>query len=124
MSNDGFAALLPEFPVLDPALPGSVISWFIQPYNLDRGSEYKFVFITETSVTSLPTKNFDMKSRGQWQTWVHCTQVPEDVPNIQVVVFGRKGKSPAQKVQNLSGTPFLVGFFSFSYKSHQIVSVK
>ncbi|XP_036262721.1 lipoxygenase homology domain-containing protein 1 [Molothrus ater] len=63
--------------------------------------------LKETSVTSLPTENLDAKSRGRWQTWVHCTQVPEDVPNIQVVAFGRKGKSPAQKVQNLSDTPFL-----------------
>ncbi|NXQ80747.1 LOXH1 protein, partial [Nyctibius grandis] len=64
--------------------------------------------LKETSVTSLLTKNFDTKSRGRWQTWVHCTQVPEDVPDIQVVVFGRKGKSPAQKVQNLNDNPFLL----------------
>ncbi|XP_075271384.1 oxygen-regulated protein 1 [Opisthocomus hoazin] len=64
--------------------------------------------LKETSVTSLPTKHFDTKSRGRWQTWVHCTQVPEDVPDIQVVVFGRKGKSPAQKVQNLHDHPFLL----------------
>lgn len=88
------------------------------------GSKYRFAFTAETSVTSLPMKNLDTKSRGQWQTWVDCSQVPEDVPNIQIVAFGRKGKSPAQKVQNLSDTPFLVGFFSISYKSYQIVSVK
>ncbi|NXO58853.1 LOXH1 protein, partial [Aramus guarauna] len=64
--------------------------------------------LKETSVTSLLTKNFDTKSRGRWQTWVHCTQVPEDVPDIQIVVFGRKGKSPAQKVQNLNDNPFLL----------------
>ncbi|XP_076185068.1 oxygen-regulated protein 1 [Aptenodytes patagonicus] len=64
--------------------------------------------LKETSVTSLLTKDFDTKSRGRWQTWVHCTQVPEDVPDIQVVVFGRKGKSPAQEVQNLNDNPFLL----------------
>ncbi|XP_009330378.1 PREDICTED: oxygen-regulated protein 1 [Pygoscelis adeliae] len=64
--------------------------------------------LKETSVTSLLTKDFDIKSRGRWQTWVHCTQVPEDVPDIQVVVFGRKGKSPAQEVQNLNDNPFLL----------------
>ncbi|XP_075351577.1 oxygen-regulated protein 1 [Mycteria americana] len=64
--------------------------------------------LKETSVTSLLTKNFDTKSRGRWQTWVHCTQVPEDVSDIQVIVFGRKGKSPAQKVQNLNDNPFLL----------------
>ncbi|NXC68774.1 LOXH1 protein, partial [Anhinga anhinga] len=64
--------------------------------------------LRETSVTSLLTKNFDTKSRGRWQTWVYCTQVPEDVPDIQVVVFGRKGKSPAQKAQNLNDNPFLL----------------
>ncbi|XP_014737101.1 PREDICTED: lipoxygenase homology domain-containing protein 1-like isoform X3 [Sturnus vulgaris] len=66
------------------------------------------ILLKETSMTSLPMKNLDTKSRGRWQTWVHCTQVPEDLPNIQVVAFGRKGKSPAQKVQNLSDTPFLL----------------
>lgn len=74
------------------------------------GSKYRFAFTAETSVASLPMENLDTKSRGRWQTWVHCTQVPEDIPDIQVVAFGRKGKSPAQKVQNLSDTPFLVGF--------------
>ena len=88
------------------------------------GSEYMFVCIAETSVTSLLTKNFDTKSRGRWQTWVHCTQVPEGVPDIQVVVFGSKGKSPAQKVQNLYDNPFLVSFFFISHKSYQIISAK
>jgi len=87
-------------------------------------SEHMFVLFAETSVTSLPTKHFDTKSRGRWQTWVHCTQVPEDVPDIQVVVFGRKGKSPAQKVQNLHDHPFLVGFFFISHKSYEIISEK
>ncbi|NWS70747.1 LOXH1 protein, partial [Crotophaga sulcirostris] len=64
--------------------------------------------LKETSVTSLLAKKFDTKSRGCWQAWVHCTQVPEDVPDIQVVVFGRKGKSPAQKVPNLNDNPFLL----------------
>ncbi|XP_056189557.1 lipoxygenase homology domain-containing protein 1-like [Falco biarmicus] len=78
---------------------------------INKHSKKDFVEVAiplkETSVTSL-IKNFDTKSRGRWQTWVHCTQVPEDVPDIQVVVFGRKGKSPAQKVQNLSDNPFLL----------------
>lgn len=76
-----------------------------------------FVFNAETPVTSLPPKNVDTKSRGLWQTWVHCTQIPEDVPDIQVVVFGQKGKSSSQKVQNLNDNPFLVGFFFISHKS-------
>ncbi|PKU34548.1 hypothetical protein llap_15148 [Limosa lapponica baueri] len=74
----------------------------------DMDSEYIFAFNTETSVTSLLTKDFDTKSRGRWQMWMHCMQVPEDVPDIQVVLFGRKGKSPAQKVQNLNDNPFLL----------------
>lgn len=82
------------------------------------------VFIAETSVAPLLTKNFDTKSRGRWQTWVHCTQLPKNVPDIQVVVFGRKGKSPAQKVQNLNDSPFLVSFFFISHKSHETVSIK
>lgn len=83
-----------------------------------------FAFTAEASVRSLPMENLDMKSRGRWQTWVHCTQVSEDVPNIQVVAFGRKGKSPAQKVQNLSDTPFLVGFFSISYKPYNFGKIR
>ncbi|XP_063250128.1 oxygen-regulated protein 1 isoform X2 [Prinia subflava] len=79
---------------------------------INKRSKEDFVEVTiplqETSVTSLPTENLDTKSKGPWQTWVHCTQVPGDVPNIQVIAFGRKGKSPAQKVQNLSDTPFLL----------------
>uniref|UniRef100_A0A8B9BKS5 PLAT domain-containing protein n=1 Tax=Anser brachyrhynchus TaxID=132585 RepID=A0A8B9BKS5_9AVES len=82
--------------------------WLILPYNLDMDSEYMFVLNAEMSVTSLLTKQIDTKSRGRWQMWVHCTQVPEDVPDIQVVVFGRRGKSPAQKVQNLNDNPFLL----------------
>ncbi|NXG50517.1 LOXH1 protein, partial [Psilopogon haemacephalus] len=64
--------------------------------------------LKETSVTSLLTKKIDTKSRGRWQTWIHCTQLPDDVPDIEIVVFGRKGKSPAQKVQNLNDNPFLL----------------
>ncbi|XP_054048264.1 lipoxygenase homology domain-containing protein 1-like [Rissa tridactyla] len=79
---------------------------------INKHSKKDFVEVAiplkETSVTSLLTKNFDTKSRGRWQMWVHCMQVPEDVPDIQVVVFGRKGKSPAQKVQNLNNNPFLL----------------
>ncbi|KAM9260875.1 oxygen-regulated protein 1 [Cariama cristata] len=79
---------------------------------INKRSKKDFVEVAiplkETSVTSLLTKKFDTKSRGRWQTWVQCTQVPEDVPDIQVVVFGRKGKSPAQKVQNLNDNPFLL----------------
>lgn len=98
--------------------------WLILPYNLDMDSEYMFVLNAEMSVTSLLTKQIDTKSRGRWQMWVHCTQVPEDVPDIQVVVFGRRGKSPAQKVQNLNDNPFLVSFFFISHKSYQSLSVK
>ncbi|NWQ86639.1 LOXH1 protein, partial [Burhinus bistriatus] len=79
---------------------------------INKRSKKDFVEVAiplkETSVTSLLTKNFDTKSSGRWQMWVHCTQVPEDIPDIQVVVFGRKGKSPAQKVQNLNDNPFLL----------------
>lgn len=82
------------------------------------------VFVAETSAAPLLTKNFDAKSRGRWQTWVHCTQVPDNVPDIQVVVFGRKGKSPAQKVQNLNDNPFLVSFFFISHKSHETVPMR
>ncbi|XP_054250623.1 oxygen-regulated protein 1 [Indicator indicator] len=64
--------------------------------------------LKETSVTPLLTKTTDARSRGRWQTWIHCTQVPDDVPDIEVVVFGSKGKSPAQKVQNLNDYPFLL----------------
>ncbi|XP_040541347.1 lipoxygenase homology domain-containing protein 1 [Gallus gallus] len=64
--------------------------------------------LKEMSVTSLLTKQIGTKSRGQWQMWVHCVQVPEDMPDIQVVVFGTEGKSPAQKVQNLNDNPFLL----------------
>lgn len=81
-------------------------------------------FSAETSVTPLVTKGVDTESRGRWQTWVHCTQVPEDVPDIQVVVFGRKGKSPAQKVQNLDDNPFLVSSFWISHKSYLEASKK
>ncbi|XP_028941560.1 lipoxygenase homology domain-containing protein 1, partial [Antrostomus carolinensis] len=79
---------------------------------INKHSKKDFVEVAiplkETSVTSFLTKNVDIKSRGLWQMWVHCMQVPEDVPDIQVVVFGSKGKSPAQKVQNLNDNPFLL----------------
>ncbi|NXC47424.1 LOXH1 protein, partial [Penelope pileata] len=79
---------------------------------INKHSKKDFVEVViplkEMSVTSLLTKQIDTKSRGRWQMWVHCMQVPEDMPDIQVVVFGRKGKSPAQKVQNLNDNPFLL----------------
>ncbi|NXG91299.1 LOXH1 protein, partial [Stercorarius parasiticus] len=85
---------------------------FVHNDSINKCSKKDFVEVAiplkETSVTSLLTKNFDTKSRGRWRMWVHCMQVPEDVPDIQVVVFGRKGKSPAQKVQNLKNNPFLL----------------
>ncbi|OPJ83462.1 hypothetical protein AV530_006350 [Patagioenas fasciata monilis] len=78
---------------------------------INKHSKKDFVEVViplkETPVTSLSPKNVDTKSRGRWQTWVHCTQIPEDVPDIQVVVFGQKGKSSSQKVQNLNDNPFL-----------------
>ncbi|KAM6104684.1 oxygen-regulated protein 1 isoform 2-T2 [Theristicus caerulescens] len=85
---------------------------FIHNDWINKCSKKDFVEVAiplkETPVTSLLTKDFDTKSRGRWQTWMHCTQVPEDVPDIHVVVYGRKGKSPAQKVQNLNDNPFLL----------------
>ncbi|NWU70953.1 LOXH1 protein, partial [Pterocles burchelli] len=79
---------------------------------INKHSKKDFVEVAiplkETSVTSLLPKNSAAKSRGRWQMWAHCMQVPERVPDIQVVVFGRKGKSPAQKVQNLNDNPFLL----------------
>ncbi|XP_075776815.1 oxygen-regulated protein 1 isoform X2 [Pelodiscus sinensis] len=64
--------------------------------------------LKEITMTSDPVKYFDTKSRGRWQMWVYCTHVPEKVLNIQVVVFGTKGKSASQKVQNLKNNPFLL----------------
>ncbi|XP_069710231.1 oxygen-regulated protein 1 [Phaenicophaeus curvirostris] len=85
---------------------------FIHNNWINKRSKKDFVEVAiplkETSVTSLLEKKNDTKSRGCWQAWVHGTQVPEDVPDIQVVVFGRKGKSPAQKVPNLNDIPFLL----------------
>ncbi|NWH81802.1 LOXH1 protein, partial [Piaya cayana] len=85
---------------------------FIHDNWINKHSKKDFVEVAiplkETSVTSLLAKKIDTKSKGCWQAWVHCTQVPEDVPDIQVVVFGRKGKSPAQKVLNLNDIPFLL----------------
>ncbi|XP_044862525.1 lipoxygenase homology domain-containing protein 1-like isoform X2 [Mauremys mutica] len=64
--------------------------------------------LKEMTETSDPVKYFDTKSRGRWQMWVYCTHIPEKVPDIQVVVFGTKGKSAAQKVQNLKNDSFLL----------------
>uniref|UniRef100_A0A803XVX6 PLAT domain-containing protein n=2 Tax=Meleagris gallopavo TaxID=9103 RepID=A0A803XVX6_MELGA len=64
--------------------------------------------LKEMSVTSPLTKHVNTKSRGRWQMWVHCMQVPEDTPDVQVVVFGTEGKSSSQKVQNLNDNPFLL----------------
>ncbi|XP_048796074.1 lipoxygenase homology domain-containing protein 1-like isoform X1 [Lagopus muta] len=64
--------------------------------------------LKEMSVTSLLTKQINTKSRGRWQMWVHCVEVPEDAPDVQVVVFGTEGKSSSQKVQNLNDNPFLL----------------
>ncbi|NXU53866.1 LOXH1 protein, partial [Turnix velox] len=79
---------------------------------INKRSKKDFVEVAiplqETSVASHLMKDFDNKSRGRWQMRVHCMQVPDDVPDIQVVVFGRKGKSLAQKVQNLTDNPFLL----------------
>ncbi|NXX88039.1 LOXH1 protein, partial [Centropus bengalensis] len=85
---------------------------FIHNDWINKRSKKDFVEVAiplkETSVTSLLEKKFDTKCRGCWHAWVHCTQVPEDVPDIEVVVFGSKGKSPAQKVVNMNDNPFLL----------------
>ncbi|XP_025953665.2 oxygen-regulated protein 1 [Dromaius novaehollandiae] len=85
---------------------------FVHNSWINKRSKKDFVEVViplkETSVTSLLTKKFDTNSRGRWQTWVDCMHVPEDIPDIQVVIFGKKGKSSAQKVQNLNNKPFLL----------------
>ncbi|XP_062424526.1 lipoxygenase homology domain-containing protein 1-like [Rhea pennata] len=85
---------------------------FVHNNWINKRSKKDFVEVViplkETSVTSLLTKKFDADSRGRWQMWVDCIHVPEDVPDIQVVIFGKKGKSSAQKVQNLNNNPFLL----------------
>ncbi|XP_021244712.1 lipoxygenase homology domain-containing protein 1 isoform X4 [Numida meleagris] len=84
---------------------------FIHNDWINKRSKKDFVEVViplkEMSVTSL-TKQINTKSRGRWQMRVHCVHVPEDTPVIQVVVFGNKGKSPAQKVENLNDNPFLL----------------
>ncbi|XP_074841891.1 oxygen-regulated protein 1 [Carettochelys insculpta] len=64
--------------------------------------------LKEMTMTSDPVKYFSTKSKGQWQMWMYCTHVPEEVPDIQVILFGTKGKSASQKVQNLNNNPFLL----------------
>ncbi|XP_010220726.1 PREDICTED: oxygen-regulated protein 1 [Tinamus guttatus] len=85
---------------------------FVHNNWINKRSKKDFVEVIiplkETSETSPLTKEFDMNSQGRWQMWVDCIYVPEDVPDIQVVIFGKKGKSSAQKVQNLNNNPFLL----------------
>ncbi|NWX89664.1 LOXH1 protein, partial [Nothoprocta pentlandii] len=85
---------------------------FVHNNWINKRSKKDFVEVIiplkETSEISPLTKEFDMNSQGRWQMWVDCVHVPEDVPDIQVIIFGEKGKSSAQKVQNLNNNPFLL----------------
>ncbi|KAM9387408.1 LOW QUALITY PROTEIN: oxygen-regulated protein 1 [Phaethornis superciliosus] len=112
----GFRSLKPDEWFLEKNVVKEVfypISVHVFVHNdwISKHSKKDFVELSiplkETSVASPVPPKFDTKSRGRWQI-VHCTQVPEEVPDILVVVLERKGKFPAQKVQNLNDNPFLL----------------
>ncbi|XP_030070331.1 lipoxygenase homology domain-containing protein 1 [Microcaecilia unicolor] len=62
----------------------------------------------EIKVMSETVKDFDTASRGRWHMWLNGTLMSDKMPDIHVVLFGRHGKSPAQKAMNFKNNPFLV----------------
>ncbi|XP_062987373.1 oxygen-regulated protein 1 [Elgaria multicarinata webbii] len=64
--------------------------------------------LQEMTATFGPVKVFDSRSQGQWKMWLACTHVPEEMPDIKVLVYGTNGTSLAQRVQDFKNEPFLL----------------
>ncbi|XP_072460708.1 lipoxygenase homology domain-containing protein 1-like isoform X3 [Notamacropus eugenii] len=79
---------------------------------IGKNSEKEFseVIIPLKEVNVIPAliKDSHVTSRGQWQMWLSASPLPENIPDIELIVFGMRGKSPAQKIKNLKNNPFLL----------------
>ncbi|XP_077208521.1 oxygen-regulated protein 1 [Paroedura picta] len=64
--------------------------------------------LQEVTAPSGLVKDFDARSQGQWRMWMDCTHMPQKMPDIKVLVYGRNGISLAQRVQNFKNEPFLL----------------
>nr|XP_033789545.1 oxygen-regulated protein 1 isoform X2 [Geotrypetes seraphini] len=64
--------------------------------------------VQDIKMMSEKVKNFDTVSRGRWNMWLNGTFMSDKMPDIHVVLFGRYGKSSAQKAMNFKNNPFLV----------------
>ncbi|XP_074056585.1 lipoxygenase homology domain-containing protein 1-like isoform X2 [Macrotis lagotis] len=91
----------------------SVISHIFAHQNwIRKHSEKEFseviIPLKEVNVIPAVIKNFHVTSRGQWQMWLSASPLPKNMPDIQLIVFGMRGKSTAQKIKNLKSDPFLL----------------
>nr|XP_056710895.1 oxygen-regulated protein 1 [Euleptes europaea] len=79
---------------------------------INKQSKKDFAELTiplqEVTAPSGLVKDFDARSQGQWRMWMDCTQIPQKMPDIKVLVYGTNGISLAQRVHNLKNEPFLL----------------
>ncbi|XP_074134524.1 lipoxygenase homology domain-containing protein 1-like isoform X1 [Sminthopsis crassicaudata] len=64
--------------------------------------------LKEANMIPAVIKDSPVTSKGQWQMWLSASPLPENIPDIQLIVFGMRGKSPVQKIENLKNDPFLL----------------
>ncbi|XP_029443046.1 lipoxygenase homology domain-containing protein 1-like [Rhinatrema bivittatum] len=64
--------------------------------------------VQDIKVMSEAVKAFDTVSRGQWHMWLNGASRVDKMPDVNVVLFGRHGRSSAQKAMDLKNNPFLL----------------
>uniref|UniRef100_A0ACB8FDY3 Uncharacterized protein n=1 Tax=Sphaerodactylus townsendi TaxID=933632 RepID=A0ACB8FDY3_9SAUR len=64
--------------------------------------------LQEVTAASGLVKDFDVRSRGQWRMWMDCTNIPQKMPDIKVLIYGTNGISLPQRVHNFKNEPFLL----------------
>nr|XP_020861601.1 lipoxygenase homology domain-containing protein 1 isoform X5 [Phascolarctos cinereus] len=74
----------------------------------DKGFSEVIIPLKEVNVIPAVIKDSQVSSRGHWQMWLSASPLPENIPDVQLIVFGMRGKSPVQKIKNLKNDPFLL----------------
>ncbi|XP_062836432.1 oxygen-regulated protein 1 isoform X2 [Anolis carolinensis] len=64
--------------------------------------------LQETIAISGSVKDFAARSQGRWRMWMNCANVPEKMPDVEVLVFGTRGKSLPKRVNSFKNESFLL----------------
>uniref|UniRef100_A0A803J699 PLAT domain-containing protein n=1 Tax=Xenopus tropicalis TaxID=8364 RepID=A0A803J699_XENTR len=103
--------------------------WFV--CKSDREFTEAIIPLKEISANVTKVKSFSTTTKGKWQLKVLGTNTGEEKEDLSIVVFGKQGKSPKQKVKNLNYEPFMLNIegigeiikISFLYKTGRKVQL-